>query len=1526
MTILAIVLAYFFAMPFSNCIYPGDKQSEPCESDATALDSFEESTSVRNLQQQLVNCTLDESTVSAFPVLRDEHIEFIDIAEEIGNSKSERFGMKLLGTGKEKLEIVDRILQNPDTANVRIFSQWFNGKGVKPITCKTLVNALDKIGSNKLASEIETSCDIAKIMDKHYKPELVKEYSQLLSVNYELDKVIDSTLWLPKKLHRRNIMFVDLELKEEGSSILLADLLDDLQSGTRILFLGRPGVGKTTIIRHLSKKLVHMERFYLVVKVHLGLAGEIDSLNSLLQASLLQAKAIESFDSDEISLISNYLSKALGEGVCFVLDGFDEYSGSGYVANLVQGTRLAKSTLIVTSRPSAAEDIKHSFNRIIEIFGFGEQGITTYLKQLELTETKYQTIYNYLHAHPNVRQLCYLPLHLSMLVYISVVTAHNDALSLADTETTLYSDFLSLTIKQYESRHEQTVETLKECFNDVYRTDFLCSLLWNISKNAFEGIMSRDQTFNSSSFGELPGNVNITAEIENLSLFRIEKIYGRRGNKLYKYYYSHPTFQEFFAGLHLTTLHREEQLNFIHHYWMHEVYKFFLGLVGSELKKKDDDEPVSQTFVRYAIEDLATYQNQELHIMKCAHEIGQSSQFITMLQAVGVVTNGNSVQVHADYNHDCWYIGYTLTQSQTPWHEVTVDKHSDLAICISSITNYLNHDPKVLESVNVTKLALGKDYAGYWPWFTEKEDPTSTVEVLNFLPAFQKDLTHLNLAFLKFEYGSSVLRLGETLNYFKKLEFLALSVNISIIKEGHLESALRNLAFLQHLELAVINKYDDYTVIPDDLFEFEGLQQLHNFTLSISWNKEVDVNMSALIGGLQYLTELQTLCLRIILYGGFRDNGATELLQGLEKVSKSDLELHLDLCWEYGMGNVTAEEVASLLRGVATLKKLSLCINFFSGVHGHSSLIELTEGLKGLTEVQELSLELRWEIQANEDLDEASTALADGLKHLHSLNTLELNLQQNGSFSGIASLFKSLAQLQELILSWHSPRKTKSDLIKLISGLKYLKQLRKLNLSHNNVDMGDDSMVPLITALKHMNSLITLDLSHNNIGDTGIQLLAELIESGHLSHLQVLLLNQNNFSVTGAKILSLKVVKLSELHILDFGIALGAYSAQALIQIQERRNTVFSSIRFSDEFCDFILVDDTGILGFSVGISVLVCGLLCYLAFKLVPVGHSAMSNKILPLSENLALSTFSASSAWNLEILKNRGLNGTGTVIAILDTTIDLTHPAFQQQNIRIIDKLPGLPVTSIEHGSICASVAVGASYQTSPTTTVPSGVAPGAQLIMYRVAEGMHCYDEAILAALDDMREKIVSGTQIDVVSISYNLEEDNAREIHRKIKLLTEKGVAFVAAAGNRGRFQPHASIPANFEDCVISAGSLDKYGYASRFTACGRVDVSAPGENIPTPLSSGTYEGTSFAAPAIGGLVLLLKQCANLAGAPARDNIHHVRVLKSIFSKDMITVSDSGDEIFYPVGFFQDVLDNRNLLNKIVMEHLDSPMDQ
>ena len=240
-------------------------------------------------------------------------------------------------------------------------------------------------------------------------------------------------------------------------------------------------------------------------------------------------------------------------------------------------------------------------------------------------------------------------------------------------------------------------------------------------------------------------------------------------------------------------------------------------------------------------------------------------------------------------------------------------------------------------------------------------------------------------------------------------------------------------------------------------------------------------------------------------------------------------------------------------------------------------------------------------------------------------------------------------------------------------------------------------------------------------------------------------------------------------------------------------------------------------------------------------------------ISQCLSQSGFSASSAWDLKRLKKFSLDGSKTVIAVLDTAISYSYPAFKDKNIKFYNYHgQEVPISSVEgkvHGSVCAAIAVG-----SPFDTFPGGIAPGAQLIVFEIAHS----DNDGLAALNALNYIIRHNDElkVDVVSISQDLPGSISSEISSRIERLAEMGIVFVAAAGNRGNYQRELCVPACF-DKVISVGALDKNGNRSCFNPDCDIDVYAPGENI-IDLDN---NGTSYASPAIAGLVLLLKQIVN-----------------------------------------------------------------
>ena len=80
----------------------------------------------------------------------------INLPRRIGN-KYYTFGVLLLndenGAKVEAFEATN--LRNPEAINSDVFKEWLKGSGAQPVTWRTLVMALKKIGLSEVAAEIE---------------------------------------------------------------------------------------------------------------------------------------------------------------------------------------------------------------------------------------------------------------------------------------------------------------------------------------------------------------------------------------------------------------------------------------------------------------------------------------------------------------------------------------------------------------------------------------------------------------------------------------------------------------------------------------------------------------------------------------------------------------------------------------------------------------------------------------------------------------------------------------------------------------------------------------------------------------------------------------------------------------------------------------------------------------------------------------------------------------------------------------------------------------------------------------------------------------------------------------------------------------------------------------------------------------------------------------------------------------------------------------------------------------------------
>jgi Subtilase family len=213
---------------------------------------------------------------------------------------------------------------------------------------------------------------------------------------------------------------------------------------------------------------------------------------------------------------------------------------------------------------------------------------------------------------------------------------------------------------------------------------------------------------------------------------------------------------------------------------------------------------------------------------------------------------------------------------------------------------------------------------------------------------------------------------------------------------------------------------------------------------------------------------------------------------------------------------------------------------------------------------------------------------------------------------------------------------------------------------------------------------------------------------------------------------------------------------------------------------------------------------------------------------------------------------NGSGTRIGLIDTAINPDHAAFAESRIEVI-QLHGdaKQESGSQHGTAVASLLVGTGETGTP------GLVPGAELIAVdafkrvgRDNDRSEAYDLA--RAID-----LIVARNVDVVNMSLSGPDNGL--LAAIIKLAADKGVTFVAAAGNGG---PGAKpvYPAAYEE-VLAVTAVDRQKNAYRRANRGEyIDLAAPGVGVWTATATRGARpntGTSFAAPFVTAAVSLAK---------------------------------------------------------------------
>ena len=375
-------------------------------------------------------------------------------------------------------------------------------------------------------------------------------------------------------------MIKSSQLSSADMPLTLADVLNVEEEETKVILIeGAPGMGKSTLAIEICKCWANGE-----------LLEEYDAviLLSLRDPEIQAAKSIKDLllvlDDELRECVYKEITKINGEGICFLLKGFDELPlqlrNSSIFSTLSE--KLPKCTLMHTSRPEACNQLRNIASHRIEIRRFKEEQVEEYInnafENVEDGKEKAVKLIAQVKSNPSIRSIFYVPINVAIICHLFLLT-----LTLPNTLTELYTLLcLNLILRHINKHSPGKVDYLSSLHNLPVPTN---EQFYKLCLIAYRGREEDKIIFSSRELEKYGIDVNKLSGLGLLLIAPSASVYGREKS----YNFLHLTVQEYCAAFYMSTLPDEEQVEHFKKYQFNNnfqiIWRMYSGI--TRLRSKD---------------------------------------------------------------------------------------------------------------------------------------------------------------------------------------------------------------------------------------------------------------------------------------------------------------------------------------------------------------------------------------------------------------------------------------------------------------------------------------------------------------------------------------------------------------------------------------------------------------------------------------------------------------------------------------------------------------------------------------------------------------------------------------------------------------------------------------------------------------------------------------------------------------------------------------------------------------------------